>query len=251
MTTGTFQTLNYAWMTLAIVVFVILLKITAPYGRHSSRNWGPQISNRFGWILMEMPGMALVLYFILAHLQDINRIGLLLAGFYLLHYINRTLIFPFRIHTQGKKMPLVIALMAVCFNLMNGFLLGYYFSFFAQYSDNYLFSFNFIAGAALFITGMYINQSYDTRLINLRKASDTGYVIPKGGLFNLISCPNLFGEIIEWTGFAVLCWNLPALSFLVWTLANLIPRAISHHKWYKQKFEDYPEARKAVFPYVV
>jgi len=66
-----------------------------------------------------------------------------------------------------------------------------------------------------------------------------------------VSCPNLFGEIVEWSGFAMMCWNLPALSFAIWTAANLIPRAISHHRWYRQRFADYPAARKAVIPFIL
>jgi hypothetical protein len=35
----------------------------------------------------------------------------------------------------------------------------------------------------------------------------------------------------------------------LWTFANLVPRAIDHHRWYKRRFDDYPPDRKAVFPY--
>jgi 3-oxo-5-alpha-steroid 4-dehydrogenase 1 len=34
----------------------------------------------------------------------------------------------------------------------------------------------------------------------------------------------------------------------VWTFANLAPRAWSHHKWYHEKFSDYPLDRKALIP---
>jgi hypothetical protein len=98
---------------------------------------------------------------------------------------------------------------------------------------------------------MYINQKADNMLIALRTPGETGYKIPTGWLFEKISCPNLFGELIEWLGFAILCWNLPAFSFFIWTSANLIPRAISHHKWYRQQFADYPADRKAIFPFSV
>ncbi len=33
--------------------------------------------------------------------------------------------------------------------------------------------------------------------------------------------------------------------------ANLIPRALDHHKWYRKEFSDYPANRKAVFPFLV
>jgi hypothetical protein len=48
-----------------------------------------------------------------------------------------------------------------------------------------------------------------------------------------------------------MCWSLPAFSFAVWTFANLVPRAINHHQWYHEKFEDYPENRKAVIPFLL
>jgi len=77
------------------------------------------------------------------------------------------------------------------------------------------------------------------------------YKIPNGGLFRWISCPNYLGEIIEWVGWALATWSLPGMSFALWTAANLIPRAISHHKWYKTKFKDYPHRRKAIIPGVL
>jgi 3-oxo-5-alpha-steroid 4-dehydrogenase 1 len=97
---------------------------------------------------------------------------------------------------------------------------------------------------------MLINWKSDTILINLRKKGDTGYYIPKGFLFEYISSPNLFGEIVEWSGFAIMAWNLPALTFLVWTFANLVPRSKNHHDWLLKKFPNYPKDRKRVFPFI-
>ena len=70
-------------------------------------------------------------------------------------------------------------------------------------------------------------------------------------MFRLISCPNHLGEIIEWTGFFIIALNLPALSFTLWTFFNLVPRALNHHEWYKEYFDNYPKNRKAVIPYIL
>jgi len=91
----------------------------------------------------------------------------------------------------------------------------------------------------------------DNRLLKLRAGNSGEYKIPRGGLFERVSCPNFLGEIIEWIGFAVLCWNLPALAFAIWTAVNLIPRAIAHHRWYSKRFADYPSGRKAIIPYIL
>jgi len=251
MTYETFRNLAYLWMAFGAIIFLVLLKVTAPYGRHTSSRWGPQVSNRMGWIVMEAPGMILLMYFMLTKASAQNLMSWILVAFFMFHYINRTLIFPFRIRTRSKKMPVVIVGSGVLFNLVNGFLLGYYFANFADYTSGELTGARFITGAILFVWGVYINWDYDNRLIHLRRPGETGYKIPGGGLFDFVSCPNLLGEIIEWTGFAIMCWNLAALSFLAWTIANLVPRALSHHKWYKQQFENYPARRKAIIPFVL
>jgi hypothetical protein len=57
--------------------------------------------------------------------------------------------------------------------------------------------------------------------------------------------------MLEWAGFAVLTWSLPASAFAVWTVSNVLPRSLAHHKWYKSHFPDYPKNRKAVIPYIL
>jgi 3-oxo-5-alpha-steroid 4-dehydrogenase 1 len=246
-----FQTIQFIWIAVAVLVFFLLFKITAPYGRHTTNRWGSLISNRWGWLIMELPVLIVLGIFVLPVINTLTVASLIMIGLFSFHYFNRVFIFPFRIHTKGKKMPVIIMLSAVFFNSMNGFSFGYYFSHFAAYSNGWLTDVRFIIGAILFFSGIYINWKSDNMLIYLRKPGETHYIIPKGWLFNKISCPNLFGELIEWLGFAILCWNLPGLTFFIWTAANLIPRALSHHKWYKEKFFDYPADRKAVLPFLV
>lgn len=244
-------TFLYAWMILAVLIFFLLLRVTAPYGRHSSSKWGPLVSNRLGWLIMELPVLIVLLGYIFYFNQSITIATWVVVGFFCIHYFNRTFIFPFRLHTRGKKMPWLIVGSGVFFNLVSGFSLGYYFTHFANYTSAWFTDIRFISGGLLFFTGMFINWKADDKLIHLRKPDETHYVIPEKWLFNYISCPNLFGELVEWLGFALLCWNLPALGFFIWTAANLIPRALSHHKWYKEKFPGYPLHRKAIVPFIV
>jgi 3-oxo-5-alpha-steroid 4-dehydrogenase 1 len=142
---------------------------------------------------------------------------------------------------------------AVLFNSVNGYLHGrWYFTLGQEYSINWFFSPQFIIGLAIFIGGMAINLHSDHILRNLRKTGEkeTEYKIPYGGVFRWVSCGNYFGEVTEWIGWAVLTWSLPGLVFALWVMANLVPRARSHHKWYHEKFPDYPPERKAIFPFL-
>ncbi len=241
-----------AWIILAVVLFPILMRIKAPYGRHENNKWGPVIDNRLGWFIMELPSLVLITFlFLSGNNTDQSAIWVFFILWFA-HYFNRIFIFPFRTRTKGKKMPLLVVGFAMIFNLVNGFFNGYWLGYIA--GDNYagwLKDPVFIAGLVLFIAGFVINQVSDNHLIHLRKGNKTGYSIPYHRLFRYISCPNFAGEIIEWAGYAVLTRSLPGLSFAVWTAVNLIPRALHHHTWYRENFPEYPEKRKALIPGVL
>ena len=241
----------FGWIAVAIFTFLYLLKQPAPYGRHSSTQWGPMMSNKWGWVIMES-FVLVVLYGVLFYYNArLNLQAWVMIGLFTFHYMNRSFVFPFRLKTAGKKMPVIIALSAMLFNLVNGLLIGNYFAKDADYPESWFLDIRFISGLFVFLSGMFINWQSDNILLSLRKPGETGYKIPTGGFFKYVSCPNLFGEIIEWLGFALLTWSIPGLIFFVWTCANVIPRAIAHHHWYKNKFPDYPAARKAVIPFGV
>ena len=243
------ETLNnicIGWSVIAIGTFVLLHFLTAPYGRHIQKGWGAEISNKWGWILMELPSFAIILYFFLTSNQ--SNYAMFISLLWLVHYFNRTFIFPLRLRTKGKKMPWAIVLMAISFNLVNAGLNGYYLANLESYTAENFTTWNFYLGVALFLTGFIINQISDNILIHLRKPGETEYKIPTGFLFKYISCPNHFGELVQWAGFALIAWNFPATTFFIWTAANLIPRALKHHKWYKSHFEEYPKSRKAFLP---
>lgn len=234
------------WSLIGVGSFILLQFVKAPYGRHIRKGWGPEIPNYIGWILMELPSFLIIFYFYYFYTQ--STYAAILSLLWLLHYFNRTFIYPFRIRTKKKKMPITIVISAIGFNFMNAGLNGYFLAFFDTYSTASFESWNFYMGLVLFSLGFILNQVSDSLLINLRKPEEIGYKIPQGFLFNYISCPNYLGEIIQWIGFALMAWNFPAFTFLIWTVANLLPRVSEHHKWYQDHFKDYPKNRKALIP---
>jgi len=55
--------------------------------------------------------------------------------------------------------------------------------------------------------------------------------VDAGGLFTYVSGANYFGEIVEWFGFAIATWSLPAFAFAFFTLCCIGPRAYHHHRY--------------------
>lgn len=140
--------------------------------------------------------------------------------------------------------------MAFVFNLLNSYLQARWVSHYKDYDGDGWFWWKFLVGLVAFMVGMGVNVWSDGVLVRLKKGGG-GYKVPKGGLFELVSCPNYLGEILEWFGWAVMTWSWVGLGFFLYTCANLVPRAYANHRWYMDKFEeDYPKARKAIIPFV-
>jgi 3-oxo-5-alpha-steroid 4-dehydrogenase 1 len=234
---------------MAGAIFTALLFVNAPYGRHVRREWGPAVPNHTGWVIMENPAALVFALFFLTGEAPKNLTAFAFLGLWEAHYIHRAFIYPFQIADGRKKMPVVVILMGFVFNCGNAYLNGaYLFSLSGGYPVKWLADPRFICGAALFVLGFTLNRRADRRLRQLRAPGETGYKIPHGGLFERVSCPNYLGEIIEWSGWALATWSMAGLSFAVWTIANLAPRARAHHQWYRENFAEYPAERKALIP---
>lgn len=228
----------------------LLFFVTAPYGRHLRKGWGPTMPAKLGWIIMEAPspiGFAIVFFMY----RPEGIVPWVLFGLWELHYVYRTFIFPLRMRGSGKRKPVLTAVFAFLFNCANGPMNAYGVTVLgAHLTSDWLGNPLFIAGVVVYFVGWSINHHADAVLRNLRKPGESGYKIPYGGFYRFISCPNYFGEIVEWIGFALAASTSAAWAFAFFTAANLVPRAVAHHRWYREEFEDYPR-RKAVIPFVL
>lgn len=234
----------------AILVFFLLLFITAPYGKFSRGGWGFTVKARWAWLIMESPSPVLMTLFFISAPQKTLLLCIFLT-FWLLHYIYRTFFYPFFQKGMEKQYPVLLVAMAFIFNILNGTANGFGVFHLYHYEVSWFHSWQFIIGAFVFITGFVINKIADDKLRRLKTESGGKYVIPRGWLFEYISSPHFFGEIVEWGGWAIMTWSVPGLAFFVFTFANLFPRAIASHKWYKKEFPNYPVKRKAVIPFVI
>lgn len=237
------------WIALAAATFAVLLRFSAPYGRHARGGFGPRIPAWAGWVGMEAPSPLLVALFWAGSPARGEPVAIVFLALWLAHYLYRTLVFPFLGRGQKASMPLSIAASAFAFNLVNGTIQGWGLFHLAPHRNpSWLLDPRFLGGLALFVAGLSIHVRADAVLRGLRAPGETAYRIPRGFLFARVSCPNYLGEIVEWSGWALLTWSLPGLSFALWTAANLAPRALAHHRWYRERFPDYPPDRRALLP---
>lgn len=241
-----------AYVLVAAVTFVIVAFIDAPYGRHARRGWGPQIPTRLGWIVMESPAIiGPIVIMAAAPPATTSPAAWILLGIWLFHYGYRTLVFPWLIRANGSTMPVVVAALAFVYNVFNAWVNFTWVSQHGEYGWSWLTQPTFFAGLALFVAGFLGHVRSDHILRNLRAPGETGYRIPHGFLFRWVSCPNYFSEIVQWFGWALLAWSPAGLMFAVYTIANLGPRAVAHHQWYRTTFADYPPSRRALVPWVL
>jgi len=242
----------YTFFGLAILTFVSLLFIPAPYGRHARTGWGPLIPNKPAWVIMEAPASLLFLLYFLTADRTLTLTLIVFFAIWQIHYVHRSFIFPFMLKSD-ETVPLSIMAFSMIFNAVNTYIQGrwlYRFSPDSSYTDAWLADPRFIIGAMIFAAGFIINKHADSILRSLWNRGRPGYKIPYGGMYRFISCPNYFGEIVTWAGWAVMTWSAAGLFFLVWTAANLVPRARKHHTWYRETFPLYPKERKAIIPFL-
>lgn len=256
MSHNTYQFLLYAMSVAGAVVFVALYFVRAGYGMFCTSSWGISLPNKLAWMLMEAPAFVIMLWGWLSSDIDVFAPQFVFACLFLLHYFQRSFVFPLLM--RGKsRMPVAIVAMGIVFNILNGMLLiTSFFSYpsaedlYAEGCGYWMHSFPWI-GLALFIAGMSINLHSDYVIRHLRKPGDTKHYLPQKGFYRYVTSANYLGELIEWTGFALLTASPAAWVFVWWTAANLVPRADAIYRRYREEFGcEALKDKKRIIPYI-
>jgi 3-oxo-5-alpha-steroid 4-dehydrogenase 1 len=234
--------------------------VHAPYGRFANDKFGFSFSPKLGWFLMELPATLSFLFFYFQGDHRFETVPLIFLGIWIMHYGNKGFVFPMLMRVvKGQKSS--FSYMVVMAGWLVTGLHGYYNAVFISHLSTHLNAQwltdpRFIIGLAIYFTGFILNVHSDGIIRNLRRKAEVEsgekvYRIPKGGLFRYVTNPSYFTEILFFIGFAIATWSLGAVFVLVVTAANLIPRAFHSHRWYQEKFEDYPKERKVLIPFVL
>ncbi len=250
-------------LTIALVfaAFVIVggLFMQSPYGRFGATARGVNLNPRLGWWLMEIPATVVFAVFYLTGPCRLNATPLVLAAIWLMHYGNRGWFFPLSIRqVPGKRSSFNISVLVLgmAVTSMHGYLNGAFFShdYKHQYGTGWLTDPRFLVGVIVYLCGFILLVSSESIVRNLRDKQNPGateYKVPYGGGFRFVTSPAYLGELVAWAGFALLTWSLAGVVIFLITAGNLVPRAFATHKWYREKFPDYPAERKALIPGVI
>lgn len=253
MTETAYNLLLKSMVAMAFVVFVALYFVKAGYGKFRTPAWGFSINNKTAWVLMEAPVFFTMAVLWLQSADPWLLPQLVLFLLFELHYFQRSFVFPLLLKGKGS-MPVCIMLMGVTFNVVNGMMqAGGLFLFPpAEYADGaaYLIQPRTLAGIAIFFAGMAVNIHSDHVIRSLRKPGDTNHYLPERGMYRFVTSANYFGELVEWTGFAIASSTWASWVFVLWTAANLVPRAAAIYNRYAEEFGDVVYSRKRIIPFV-
>lgn len=237
---------------LAVATFAGTLYKVNPYGRHMEGQPIRTLPSLPAWLIFESPQWFAFAITFWSLAESPSPVAVTVFALWQAHYIHRAILYPLRLRNRHHGFPISGVVFGFVFNAINGFLNGYAVVHAEHLAGTTWFSDpRFICGLVIALTGWWINFQGDSILINLRADGSTGYKIPYGGMFRYVSSANYFGEILLWSGWALMTWTPAGLLFAIFTVSNLLPRALSHHRWYLEKFPEYPKDRKALIPYVL
>lgn len=256
----TYDTLLALGLLGSVLVAVAGFFVQSPYGRFASRRFGVSLDPRVGWLLMELPAPVVFCLFFFRGQNWAEPVPLVFLGVFLVHYLNRGFLFPLRMRVpRGSQASFSLTVVAVGWLVtsLHGYLNAWFITELGtHYTLAWLTDPRFVAGILLYYGSFALNIHSDGVLRRLRtraevEAGERVYRIPTGGLFRYVTCPSYLTELTAWAGFALCTYSLGAVFVLLVSLANLVPRAFATHRWYHERFPDYPKDRRVLVPFIL
>jgi 3-oxo-5-alpha-steroid 4-dehydrogenase 1 len=244
---------------IAAITMIAARFVRTPYGRFADESYGASLDPRLGWFLMELPAVLSFVYFYVGGANAREPFALFVLFVWGVHYGNRGFLMPALMRVprgQKSSFGLMVVVMGWGVTSLHGYLNGRWASSLSPHVGWEWFSDpRFAIGILLYYVGLGINIHSDHVVRNLRTKDEVKrgikeYRIPRGGLFEYVSNPSYFSELLFWVGFSIFTWSLAGVYILAISMANLIPRAVATHAWYREKFPEYPSSRRILIPLV-
>jgi len=245
-------------LSILIMITCFIAENISPtaYGRFGKDNATFSVSPRVGWWLMEIPVTVMMLYFffIKGGSQSGNFVPRIMAFVVCGHYAYRGWYYPYNVNVSNnsKNFSLLPAIGGWLVTIPHGYLNAKWFAEHGKHLNNkWLRNPRFWIGLVMYYSGFAMLVWHDKLMRDLRNTPGPRYRIPVGGLFDYSTCAHYFVELWTWLGLAVLTWGPNGLFIFTVSCVNLIPRAVSTHAWYLEKFgEEYPSNRTYLIPYI-
>ncbi|XP_024534416.1 polyprenol reductase 1-like [Selaginella moellendorffii] len=119
-------------------------------------------------------------------------------------------------------------------------------------------------GVVVFMVGIVGNFYHHCILARIRNSAEglaatarrdsittKKYIVPHGGLFDKVACPQYLFEIGTFIGISMISQTTMSLACAVFVMLYLTARSFSTRDWYVQKLEGFPKTRKALIPNVL
>ena len=249
-------------LTIALAIFVVTVAasffVVTPYGRFADSRFGLSLDPRLGWFLMELPATLAFFFVFFTSEGRTQPLALFIAFVWAVHYANRGFLMPALMRVpkgQKSSFGLLVVLVGWAVTSLHGYLNATWVTRLFTPGTEWFSDPRFIVGALLYYGGFAANLHADHVVRNLRTKEEVAsgerkYRIPEGGLFTYVTNAAYFAELVFWVGFALMTWSPAGVFICAISAANLVPRAIATHKWYKERFPDYPASRKILVPFV-
>lgn len=207
---------------------------------------------RVGWFIMySTPAVA---YFIVWNYLGApsSSYDLLMLGLYCTHFTKRCLEVLF-VHKYSKDCLFLTVIEIASFYSLGAVVTAYSLHRLSgpdrnSFLDDEL---RVKVGLCIWVTGQLINLVHHYILSTLRSPGSYKYIVPTGGLFGLIVCPQYCGELTAWLGFGLIGYSFGAFVNYIPMVAYLCARAHHTYRWYGTKFDDYPgKSTMKLWPWV-
>ena len=247
-------------MIIVAVTVVAALFIQTPYGRFAEDRWGLQLDPRVGWWLMELPASLTFPYFYLKGPNAGEPFPIFIAFVWACHYANRGWIMSALMRVpkgSTSSFSLMVVMVGWVVTSLHGYLNATWASSLMPVTGWEAFGTPaFIVGVGLYYSGLMFNLHSDHVVRTLRTKDEVAggekvYRIPKGGLFRYVTNAPYFTELWLWIGFAIFTGGPGGIFIFAISVANLLPRAFATHRWYVERFDDYPSERKILIPFLL
>mmetsp|Transcript_67424 Transcript_67424/g.149391 ORF Transcript_67424/g.149391 Transcript_67424/m.149391 type:complete len:269 (-) Transcript_67424:107-913(-) len=186
---------------------------------------------------------------------------LVVAGTLVVHFLKRVLEAIF-VHRYSGVMELAMAVAIGCYYCLASWIVRHS----AALAPLHTSSLQSAAGVVLFSVGQLGNFYHHWRLRDLRSSQSKGaggamvkteisggrmYAIPTGGLFDFVTMPHYFCELVAWFGIFVIVPRLNVLLLCASFTSYLGGRSEATTVWYKEHFGSrWPAERRHLVPFM-